>query len=299
MTVNTTSKHIPSYSLSEVGNRPGSLFEAKLAGAAYARIVEKMFVPHRKDYYFFFLVKKGSSHHWVDFLRYQLHPHHLYFTLPHQVHLKEKAVPTEGLLIAFTEEFLTLCNDDTLKQLPILQNNGGKHAISLSPDEETYLDGLLTQILAEFTANEAFKNAALQAYVKLFLVYLSRIYVKQFPVEEDAGNCSELFKRLTHLLDKKYNTLHQPADYARELNVTVGHLNAVAKARAGQTITDVVQGRIILEAKRLLFHTELSIKEIGYSLGFEDAAYFNRFFKRRTGDTPLHFRQQNHEKYHE
>lgn len=298
MTVNTISKHIPSYSLTDIGNRPGSMFEAKEVCITTVRNVEKMFVPHRKDYYFFFLVKKGNSHHWVDFLRYQVQPHHLYFTLPHQVHLKEKAEPTEGLLIAFNEEFLTLCNDDTLKRLPILQNRGDKHAISLQPGEEAYLDGLLKQILAEFTADETFKNAALQAYVKLFLVYLSRIYVKQFPAEEAAGNCSELFKKLTHLLDAKYNILHQPADYAAELNVTVGHLNAVAKARAGQTITDLVQDRIILEAKRLLFHTELSIKEIGYKLGFEDAAYFNRFFKRRTGNTPLYFRQQNHEKYH-
>jgi AraC-like DNA-binding protein len=60
----------------------------------------------------------------------------------------------------------------------------------------------------------------------------------------------------------------------------------------GKTVTDMIQERIVMEAKRLLFHSDLSVKEIGYSLGFEDAAYFNRAFKKKAGTTPLEFRQQ-------
>jgi AraC family transcriptional activator of pobA len=298
MTLQTIPKNIPSYSLTEVSNRPGTLIGARRVCSNDVRNVEQMFVPHRKDYYFFFLVKRGDSHHWVDFLRYQVQPHYLYFTLPHQVHLKEKSTPTDGLLIAFTEEFLTLCNDDTLKQLPILHNKGQKHAIALTADEEAALDNLFEQILAECNADETFRSDALAAYVKLFLVNLSRIYVKKFGGEAFTGNGNELFNSFKRMLDKRYNTLHLPVDYAGALHVTVGHLNSIAKTNTGQTITDLIQERIILEAKRSLFHTEQSIKEIGYSLGFEDAAYFNRFFKRRTGTTPVQFRQQNHEKYH-
>jgi len=298
MTANSIPKHIPSYSLTEVSNKPGTMFEAKEVCISTIRNMEQMFVPHRKDYYFFFLVKKGDSHHWVDFLRYQVHPHNLYFTLPHQVHLKEKATPTEGLLIAFTEEFLTLCNDDALKQLPILQNKAAKHAITLSVEEEAFFDGLFRQILAEAETDQAFKTDALQAYVKLFLVRLSRIYTQQFATNENIDKGNTVFTKLTQLLDKNIYSWHQPADYADALNITVGHLNAVVKVQLGKTITELVQERFILEAKRALFHTSLSVKEVAYRLGFEDAAYFNRIFKKLAGITPLEFRKQNREKYH-
>lgn len=274
------------------------MFEAKEVCIANARMQEQMFVPHRKDYYFFFLVKKGDSHHWVDFLRYQVQPHHIYFTLPHQVHLKEKATPTEGLLIAFTEEFLTLCNDDTLKQLPILQNKANKHYIALTAEEETFFDVLFRQIHTEFKAEQSFKTDALRAYVKLFLVHLSRIYSHHFAAEENIDRGNTVFAKLNQLLDANINRWHQPADYADALNITVGHLNAVVKLQAGKTITELVQERFILEAKRTLFHTSLSVKEAAYMLGFEDAAYFNRIFKKLAGITPLEFRKQNREKYH-
>lgn len=298
MTISSIPKHIPSFALSDVSDNPGSVFEAKLVCIANARSLEKMFVPHRKDYYFFFLVKKGNSYHWVDFLRYQVQPQHMYFTLPHQVHLKEKAKTTEGLLIAFTEEFLTLCNDSSLKQLPILQNKANKHEIALTAEEENTLEQLFNQILVEFEGSEPYKNDALRAYVKLFLVTLSRIYTKSFSYDDTFESSNSVFTRLLQLLDKKIYEWHQPADYADALNITVGHLNAVVKQQAGKTVTELVQERFILEAKRMLFHTGLSVKEVAYKLGFEDAPYFNRVFKKLAGTTPADFRKQNHEKYH-
>ena len=103
---------------------------------------------------------------------------------------------------------------------------------------------------------------------------------------------------MKELLNEKYDSLHQVADYASLLHVTPGHLNDTLRLQTGRTATTLIHERIILEAKRALFHTPLSIKEIGYSLGFDDPAYFHRFFKRLTGTTPLDFRNAIREIHH-
>jgi len=298
MTVNIATKHIPTYTLSEISTNPGTMLEAKTVCLADATSIEQMYVPHRKDYYFFFLSKHQGSYHWVDFIGYQVQPHTLYFTTPHQVHLKERSLGIQGQLLAFTEEFLTLCNDETLRQLPVIQNKLNKHALPLTAADEALLETLMLQIITEAGSTQPYRQTALQAYIKLFLVQLSRLYDAAFTSDDTFDSGNTLFIRLTKLLDEHIDKCHQAADYADSLNITVGHLNAVTKQHTGKTISELLQERLVLEAKRLLFHSQLSVKEIAYRLNFEDAAYFNRVFKRLTGITPLEFRKQNHEKYH-
>jgi AraC-like DNA-binding protein len=290
-------KKIPAFTLSEANGGGNVLFVVKKLCGDGIGLKEQMYLPHRKDYYFFFLAKKGSSRHWVDFLGYQVQPHHLYFTLPHQVHVKEKGDPANGLLMLLSEEFLTLCNDETLKQLPVLQNKALKHALHLLAGEEAFLDNLFEQIIAEYALARAHMQTMLQSYVKIFLAHLSRVYTRQFSDTDNGVKQKALFIAFSKLLDEKYMQLHHASGYASALHVTAGHLNSAVQHEMGKTVTGMIQERIMMEAKRLLFHSDMSVKEIGYSLGFDDAAYFNRVFKREAGVTPLEFRQQNHGKY--
>ena len=298
MYINNANTNIPRYPLSEVDNSANKLFVIKKVCGTNDVLMEQMYVPHRKDYYFFYLAKSGSSRHWVDFLRYQVQPNHLYFTLPHQAQVKEPSEAAVGLLVAFTEEFITLCNDESIKQLPIMQNPLLKHAIPLHTEDVAFLDTLAGQMLAEYSSAENYTQTALQSYIKIFLVQLSRIYKRRFDTGPVGVKQTALFMQFTKLLDEKYATLHHASGYAEALHITPGHLNSAVKQEIGKTVSDLIQERIMMEAKRLLFHSGMSVKEIGYSLGFEDAAYFNRFFKKNTGITPLEFRAQNHEKYH-
>lgn len=100
------------------------------------------------------------------------------------------------------------------------------------------------------------------------------------------------------LLKEKFKQWKKPADYARALGTTVGHLNDCVKIASGLSVTEQIQHRIVLETKRLLFFSELTMKEIGYELGFEDPVYFNRLFKKLTGLTPLSFRTSFRDQYH-
>jgi len=82
------------------------------------------------------------------------------------------------------------------------------------------------------------------------------------------------------------------------LNISAGHLSEVVKEQSGKPAIAHIHERLILETKRLLFHTDQSVKEIAFRLGFEEASYFNRFFKRIVGDTPLTYRNTIREMYH-
>jgi AraC-like DNA-binding protein len=288
---------IPHYSLLESSESGNALFEVKEVKPNPARAKPFLFLPHRKDYFFFFLVKKGSSRHWIDFVSYDVRPGALYFTLPHQVHFKEKLEPIEGIFVAFTETFL-LPDGQQLKKLPILQNPDDRHEIKLTPEEYTFIDHHMHSMLQEFQQEQGWQQAMLQSYLQTLLVYLSRLYNRQFTISPTVTNGRMLVQRMKRLLETEYARLHQVTDYARLLNVTPGHLNDTIKEHTGKSAIALIHERLLLEAKRALFHADLSVKEIGGQLGFEDAAYFNRFFKRMDGQTPLQFRSTIREKYH-
>ncbi|RVU03009.1 helix-turn-helix domain-containing protein [Mucilaginibacter limnophilus] len=253
--------------------------------------------PHRKDYYFFALVRQGNSRHWIDMVPYTLKPDTLYFTVPHQIHLKEEAEPMVGTIIAFTEEFLTLDKSGSLKNMPIIQNPQNGHELSLSEDDIIFLEDIIGKITTEYQLRKNWQGGMLMAYMNVLIIYLSRLYNKQF-VADDRLPGRMLLKKYLSKIEDNYTKMHEVIAYADALNISAGHLSDVVKEQSGRPAIAHIHERLMLEAKRLLFHTEKSSKEIAFELGFEDASYFNRFFKRLCGTTPAGYRIQSREMYH-
>jgi AraC-like DNA-binding protein len=137
----------------------------------------------------------------------------------------------------------------------------------------------------------------LMAYMQVLIIYLSRLYTEQVSDEERFPG-KVLLKKYQEKIEESYIEQHEVAAYADMLNVSAGHLSEVIKQQSGKSAIAHIHERLILEAKRLIFHTEQSIKEIAFELGFEDASYFNRFFKRITGQTPADYRLRIREMYH-
>jgi AraC family transcriptional regulator, transcriptional activator of pobA len=103
--------------------------------------------------------------------------------------------------------------------------------------------------------------------------------------------------RFQALLEEHFRQLHLVAEYARLLALTPGHLNHLAKAATGQTASALFDARLVLEAKRLLAHSDATVDQIARDLGFRDASYFGRHFRRHVGQPPGAFRATIHEKY--
>ncbi|MBO3270246.1 AraC family transcriptional regulator [Hymenobacter defluvii] len=287
---------IPSYPLEVPDATGGSSFQLRKMERIAVHGKNDLLIPHRKDYYFMVLLWEGSGRHWVDTTAYTLKPDTLYFTVPHQVHLKEVLQPVSGFNLNFTEEFLALDSSGVLRQLPIIQNPQNGHELHLAPSDVAFVQDILEKAYVEYSAAQPWHRTVLLAYLHVLLVYLSRLYTEQYCTSEKADEAALLSKFRTKI-DASYSRHHDVATYADMLHLSAGHLSEVVKAQSGKSAIAHIHERLVVEAKRLLFHTEYTSKEIAFQLGFEDASYFNRFFKRLTQQTPLHYRLATREMY--
>lgn len=287
---------IPKYSLEQSGGR-NNLFDIRRIDTDDREMPSILLSPHRKDFYMLVLVEQGSSRHWVDTHPYTLKPDTFYFTSPHQVHVKEEREPMKGMILYFTEAFLDVAANQQIRQLPAIQNPDNGHELLLAAEEVAYIRDIMLRMAEEYEQRPDWHNTMLQAYLHVLLIYLSRLYTQQFTTSEKQPG-RQLLQKFLALVASHYTQHHEVATYAGLLNITAGHLGDVVREQSGKSAIEHIHARLLLEARRMLFHTDQSIKEIAFALGFEDASYFNRFFKRGCQQTPLAFRTAARKMYH-
>lgn len=184
-----------------------------------------------------------------------------------------------------------------LRTLPLIQNPHNGHELTLGDQDVFFVEELLEKILAEYREESDWQQNMLHAYVRVLLIYLSRLYQEQFQKEPEQSDLPML-KKFLDQVETSFRKTHEVNSYADLLNVSAGHLSELVKEQSGKSAIVHIHERIALEAKRLLFFTDYSVKEIAFDLGFEDASYFNRFFKRAMSQTPLQYRSSVREMYH-
>jgi AraC-like DNA-binding protein len=246
-------------------------------------------LPHRKAYYMLVFTKHTRGRHWVDAVPYVRQDHALYFSSPSQLLVKEEPTPFWGTRLEFTEEFLALQQNAALRQLPLIQNPQNGHELTLPPADEAVLDDLLTQLEAEYHRPGEWQHQLLSAYLTVLLTHLSRLYTEQYPGGEPSAD-QHLLRTYRAHIEEHFRERHEVGAYAELLHISAGHLSEVVKAQSGKSAIKHLHERLVLEAKRLLCYTPQSLKEMAFDLGFSDASYFNRFFKRETGLTPAEYR---------
>ncbi|MFL9845515.1 AraC family transcriptional regulator [Flavobacterium rhizosphaerae] len=293
----TTETNIPVYTLKESSYNGAEHFEIVKGEALTTHQKELFFVPHRNNFYKFVFVKSGQSKHWIDMVPYVVKPNAFYFSSPQQIMLKEESTCSRVIGICFTDEFLNIEDNRVLRQLPIIQNPNYGHELLLSEADVAFIDDISEKILEEYNRGDNWRNSMLTAYMQVLLIYMSRLYTAQV-LPDNATTDRELFKKFSQLIEENIVRVHDVAGYAAMVNLSAGHFSELIKEQSGKTAMQHIHDRLLLEAKRLLFHTDTSVKEIAYQLGFEDASYFNRFFKRLTESTPAAYRTAVREMYH-
>ena len=106
-----------------------------------------------------------------------------------------------------------------------------------------------------------------------------------------------IFKKFKILIDQNFSTNETASFFAENLNITAHHLNIISKYVTGKTASQVISGRRILEAKRLLTFSDKTISEIAFQLNYTDSSYFAKKFKAETNQSPLNFKNQMSEMY--
>jgi AraC family transcriptional activator of pobA len=110
--------------------------------------------------------------------------------------------------------------------------------------------------------------------------------------KREAGRGAEHFSRFCELIEEHYTAHHPVTFYAGKVGITAAHLNVICRQAAGKSALELVHERILLEAKRCLVYTSMTVSMVSDTLGFSDPAYFTRFFKRAAGISPKDFRRQ-------
>jgi AraC family transcriptional activator of pobA len=166
--------------------------------------------------------------------------------------------------------------------------------IELSPEDpdRDYLIATLDRIQGELANGFGAREGLVGAYLEIALTLAATAELTDQTEDGAATRDITRISRLNQLIGLHFRE-HLPVDfYARELNVSVTHLNRITKAQTGRTMNELLSDKIISQAKRDLVFTIMTAQEVAYTLGFADPAYFTRFFSRETGDTPRQFRER-------
>lgn len=248
-----------------------------------------LFSPHRDNYYKLIIPVKGEYKFMLDFNEYDLRAPSLLLVLPGQVHQMTALTSPKGYFIGFDPSLIT----EDLAQILISEI---AHPVLYAEDKEIPTQVLkLIDLLLEisqkrsdtFTSTSA--HAILIAILNLTIGY-SDSKPADLKVEKNQG--ARIKREFSNLLRIHYKTWKRPADYAQALAISVAHLNDTLKELTGIPVSEHIQRQSVLEAKRLLFFTDLSVKEIGYNVGYDDPNYFSRLFKKSGNLSPLEFRRQ-------
>jgi AraC family transcriptional activator of pobA len=149
------------------------------------------------------------------------------------------------------------------------------------------------QLAQEHSRAAAGRALALEGQVCLLLVNALRLAQSLAPSQgTPLTRQRQLVARFRALVESGFRENRRIPDYARQLRVTEAQLRNACLAATSQPPIQVVQARVLLEAKRQLFYTTKPIAEVAWSLGFDDAAYFTRFFTRRAGSSPRRYRRE-------
>lgn len=124
----------------------------------------------------------------------------------------------------------------------------------------------------------------------LLLMLVREARLDQPGIEGETHNNVRLVDRFRKLIDQHYRDDLALLDYASMMAVSLVQLRAACASAGEQSPTKMIRARIITEAKRNLIFGEMSVEQIAFGLGFADAAYFTRFFRREVGQTPSQFR---------
>jgi len=246
-------------------------------------------LPHRHDYYTVILTRKANGKHFIDFQEYELSGNQLYFIAPGQVHQIIENEQSFGYVIVFSVDFLAKNNIpidfiENLRLFNIFEKNPPLH---LNEHELSNLHRYFEEIFQIFHHTEMeYKDEALGALLKLMLISCNNIC--SLPKREK-NNKNSILSNFKILINEFFKKWHSTTEYANELSISSDYLNRIVKAQTGKTAKEHIQSRIIVEAKRLLYFTEMTTKEIGFELGFSEPANFSSFFKSHVGVSPSKF----------
>lgn len=249
--------------------------------------------PEQIETYNIYWIKEGKGVYTIDFESFAFDGSALFFLSPGQVFSVASEKIKKAYRLSFTRDFYCIqTHDREVACNGVLFNNVYKTPF-IKPCEEDHkrLDFILESLMEEFKNSKTAQHDMLQTYLKQFIVHSVRMQ-KSHEILTDSKE-TKLFKDFSLLLEQNFKTMHSVTNYANRLGLSPKSLAKHFQKFELKTPSDFIKNRIILEAKRQLIYSDQSVKQIAYDLGFNDAAYFTRFFKKAISKSPLQYKKDS------
>ncbi len=249
---------------------------------------------HRDSYYIFYIQQQGTVSMFVDFKEILIEGNAMGYILPGQVHYASHIKNVKAWSLAIDANLVNSKNKAQLEESLMHR--------SIKPLKTAQNEIMVSFLkLMDKTINYQKIHCDLPTtnlvLVDGFLTLFNQFYFEDSNVQPatQENRASMLSSQFRALVRAQYKTIKKPKDYAEILNVSTSYLNESLKGHTGFSLTYWIQQEVFIEAKRLLFYTDNTIKEIAYELGFHDHTYFSRLFQKTTAESPSSFRKRYRE----
>lgn len=251
---------------------------------------------HRDSHYIFTFMDSGRARMMVDFKVIESKDTSIFFLLPGQVHEGILMEDVSGWFIAVKADLLS----DTVRAVfeeslvdiqPVSIDENWKNKLNTCAG---MLQMSYTEEMMETREGLLVAQSLMNAFTGMFALIFSEKYSPEISGESRAV---QLTRKFRVLIRKEFKTLKSPSGYADHLNISRGYLSEVIREVTGRSAQYWIHQEVLIEAKRLLSFTQLTVKEIAYELGYSDHTYFSRLFSKTEGFPPSEFRDKNRKKY--
>lgn len=249
--------------------------------------------PHSHNFYLCVLFTEGTGTHEIDFNSYSINPGKVFFLKPGQTHFWKFDTEPKGFIFFHSQEFyeMTFVNH-RLNNFPFFYSYQNPPVILLKSNHHD-LQKKFKDLYQEYVDSEIFRNLKIVNIINDIYIDLTREYTSELDLSNNShSSYLHILENFEHLLDQSYDKQKLPKFYADKLNISTKHLNRVVKETINKTTNQMISDRVILEAKRLIVHSNSSLSNISETLEFSDYAYFSKYFKSRTGITPMNFKKK-------
>lgn len=270
-------------------------FEIVDIAELYKKFKDTLTTRHRASFYHIIWFQQGSPTHLVDFNPIKIKPNTLLFLNKDTVQRFDSTTKFGGKAILFTDSFFCKTEADTkfLRSSILFNDLFSVSQIQVQKQLKLF-DDLLQQMMGELqNIKDNFRVDILQNLLHNFLLLSERERRKQNFSEIKKTPDLDYVVLFKGLLETNYKKQKQVNYYAKQIIITEKRLNQATTKVLGKTPKEIINDRIMLEAKRILAHTTESIKEIGIDLGFEEPTNFIKYFKKHSQFTPTEFREKH------
>ena len=246
----------------------------------------------QQNAYSIYWIQEGQGTYNIDFEKYDFKDNVLFFLSPGQVFTVDSEQIKTAYKLTFVRDFYCIqTHDKEVACNGVLFNNIYETPfVKPCPKDTQKLQFILESLIDEFQQQETAQYDMLQAYLKQFMICAVRVQSENYVIKEDTE--TRLFKDFSLLVEQNFKNLHSVTDYANRLGVSPKSISKHFQKIGTKTPSDFIKNRILLEAKRLLIYTDKTVKEIAFELGFNDPAYFTRFFTKAITKSPLQFKKE-------